>query len=217
MERSGSQHNLAGNSEAARKAKAFRQHVQNAVSARSKGAQSPQYERLISELKAQRRRLEAGHDQAAAEFHFTAIVEALASCASTLKDGSHDVLLTAVLGIPFWQCSKAVRQAVLDLAVELIVASSTFIPNCLQVFIFNLLPPPGSSKLPPDERGEPWVVPEAAVEVQEQIADAIEKVRHDSKLQRVSDYNAFCSAVPAAAVGNVFGAVQQQLMEGRVR
>lgn len=44
------------------------------------------------------------------------------------------------------------------------------------MFIFNLLPPPGSNILPADERGEPWVVPEAAVEVQEQIADAIEKV-----------------------------------------
>lgn len=62
--------------------------------------------RLISELKAQRRRLEASHDQTAAEFHFIATVEALASCAAILRNGSHDVLLTAALGIPFWQCNK---------------------------------------------------------------------------------------------------------------
>lgn len=30
-------------------------------------------------------------------------------------------------------CLQAVRQAVLDLAVELIVVSSAFVPNCLQV------------------------------------------------------------------------------------
>lgn len=43
--------------------------------------------------------------------------------------------------------------------------------------IYNLLPPPGSSILPSDERGEAWTVPEEAIQVQAQIVDAMEKVR----------------------------------------
>jgi hypothetical protein len=45
-----------------------------------------------------------------------------------------------------------------------------------QVLIFNLLPPPGSPPLQPDERGAAWSVPPLAVEVQAQVVDAMERV-----------------------------------------
>lgn len=45
-----------------------------------------------------------------------------------------------------------------------------------QVLIFNLLPPPGSPPLQPDERGAAWSAPPLAVEVQAQLVDAMERV-----------------------------------------
>jgi hypothetical protein len=45
-----------------------------------------------------------------------------------------------------------------------------------QVLIFNLLPPPGSPPLQPDERGAAWSPPPLAVEVQAQVVDAMERV-----------------------------------------
>jgi hypothetical protein len=42
--------------------------------------------------------------------------------------------------------------------------------------IFNLLPPPGSPPLQPDERGAAWSAPPLAVEVQAQVVDAMERV-----------------------------------------
>eukprot|EP00879_Flechtneria_rotunda_P027592 GHRR01029563.1.p1 GENE.GHRR01029563.1~~GHRR01029563.1.p1 ORF type:complete len:775 (+),score=300.41 GHRR01029563.1:409-2733(+) len=75
----------------------------------------------------------------------------------------------------YWCALQAVRGAVLELTVELIVASSTFIPNCLQVLIYSLLPPPGSPPLQPDQRGKAWSPPPLAVEVQEQVVNAVEQ------------------------------------------
>jgi hypothetical protein len=48
-----------------------------------------------------------------------------------------------------------------------------------QVLIFNLLPPPGSPPLQPDERGAAWSAPPLAVEVQAQVVDAMERVSAD--------------------------------------
>jgi hypothetical protein len=56
------------------------------------------------------------------------------------------------------------------------------LPSRCQVLIFNLLPPPGSAPLQPDERGAAWSAPPLAVEVQAQVVDAMERV---SRLQQV--------------------------------
>jgi hypothetical protein len=45
-----------------------------------------------------------------------------------------------------------------------------------QVLIFNLLPPPGSPPLQPDERGAAWSPAPLAEEVQAQVVDAMERV-----------------------------------------
>lgn len=45
----------------------------------------------------------------------------------------------------------------------------------LQVLIFNLLPPPGSPPLAPDERGAAWEPPSLAVEVQADVVSAMEQ------------------------------------------
>jgi hypothetical protein len=47
----------------------------------------------------------------------------------------------------------------------------------VQVLLFNLLPPPGSSPVQPDVPGEPWVPTAEAREVQAAVVDAIEQVR----------------------------------------
>eukprot|EP00879_Flechtneria_rotunda_P029703 GHRR01032144.1.p1 GENE.GHRR01032144.1~~GHRR01032144.1.p1 ORF type:complete len:194 (+),score=57.72 GHRR01032144.1:208-789(+) len=158
---------------AASNAKALRQYVHGVL--KGKVAQSSTYNNFVKELQALRRKLDSGSD-AAAEFSFVALIQALTSCISDLKNGSNDTILTTILSIGLWSCSKAVRGAVLELTVELIVASSTFIPNCLQVLIYSLLPPPGSPPLQPDQRGKAWSPPPLAVEVQEQVVNAVEQV-----------------------------------------
>jgi hypothetical protein len=47
----------------------------------------------------------------------------------------------------------------------------------VQVLLFNLLPPPGSSPMQPDVPGEAWVPTAEAQEVQAAVVDAIEQVR----------------------------------------
>lgn len=63
---------------------------------------------FVRELQALRRKLEAGQQDAAAEFSLVALVQALRDCASSVKEGSHDAVLTTVLSISLWSCS-AVR------------------------------------------------------------------------------------------------------------
>ncbi|WIA18820.1 hypothetical protein OEZ85_003501 [Tetradesmus obliquus] len=165
----------AEKADAKNKATALRDHVRDALKARATGAQSPAYNNFVKELQSLRRKLESSPDDAAAEFSLIALIQALTTCVSALKEGIHDAVLTSILSISLWSCSKAVRAAVLNLVVELVVSSSTFIPNCMQVLIFNLLPPPGSPPLQPDERGAAWSAPPLAVEVQAQLVDAMER------------------------------------------
>lgn len=47
---------------------------------------------------------------------------------------------------------------------------------CVQVLLFNLLPPPGSPPLQEDVPGEAWVPPPVALEVQGAVVAAIEQV-----------------------------------------
>ncbi|KAF6257096.1 RNA polymerase I-specific transcription initiation factor RRN3-domain-containing protein [Scenedesmus sp. NREL 46B-D3] len=176
MKRSKSKGDVAKTDKAANNnnSTALRKVVHGALHSRAKGAQSSAYNNFVKELQSLRRKLETSPD-AAAEFSLIALIQALTTCVSSLKEGMHDAVLTIILSISLWSCTKAVRGAVLDLVVELVVSSSTFIPNCMQVLIFNLLPPPGSPPLQPDERGTAWSPPPLAVEVQAQVVDAMER------------------------------------------
>eukprot|EP00775_Hariotina_reticulata_P003857 gene3857-4114_t len=167
---------VASNVESSSNAQRVREYVQGALQSRAKGAQSAAYNNFVKEVQALRRKLEAGPDDAA-EFSLVCLIQAIKYCVSFLKEGKHDAVLTTVLSIGLWDSTQAVRQAVLDLVVEMVVASAAFIPHCMQVMIFNLLPPPGSPPLAPDTPGESWVVPPAAVPVQADVMRAMEKGR----------------------------------------
>jgi hypothetical protein len=60
---------------------------------------------FVKELQSLRRKLESSPD-AAAEFQLVALVQALTSCVSSLKEGIHDAVLTTLLSISFWSCTK---------------------------------------------------------------------------------------------------------------
>lgn len=64
---------------------------------------------FVKELQALRRKLDAGHD-AAAEFSFVSLIQALRDCASVVKESSHDAVLTTVLSTSLWTCSPVSSQ-----------------------------------------------------------------------------------------------------------
>lgn len=61
---------------------------------------------FVRELQSLRRKLENGQHDAAAEFSLVCLVQALISCASSLKEGIHDAVLTTILSIGLWSCTK---------------------------------------------------------------------------------------------------------------
>eukprot|EP00882_Tetradesmus_deserticola_P032296 GHRQ01036595.1.p2 GENE.GHRQ01036595.1~~GHRQ01036595.1.p2 ORF type:complete len:115 (-),score=43.76 GHRQ01036595.1:8-352(-) len=60
---------------------------------------------FAKELQSLRRKLESGPD-AAAEFSLIALIQALTTCVSSLREGVHDAVLTTILSISLWSCSK---------------------------------------------------------------------------------------------------------------
>jgi hypothetical protein len=60
---------------------------------------------FVKELQSLRRKLESSPD-AATEFSLIALVQALTTCASSLKEGIHDAVLTTILSISLWSCTK---------------------------------------------------------------------------------------------------------------
>jgi hypothetical protein len=60
---------------------------------------------FVKELQALRRKLEAGHDDAA-EFSLVSLLHALRDCAGSIKEGAHDAVLSTVLSISLWSCSN---------------------------------------------------------------------------------------------------------------
>lgn len=75
----------------------------------------------------------------------------------------------------FQTAPQDVRAALLEALVNLMVANAAFKHNCLQAMLFSLLPPPGAAA-GPDEPGAEWVPAAAALEVQGEVLEAIEKV-----------------------------------------
>lgn len=61
---------------------------------------------FVKELQSLRRKLESSPDDAAAEFSLIALIQALTTCVSALKEGIHDAVLTSILSISLWSCSK---------------------------------------------------------------------------------------------------------------
>jgi hypothetical protein len=60
---------------------------------------------FVKELQSLRRKLESSPD-AAAEFSLIALINALKDVASCLKEGIHDAVLTTILSIGMWSCTK---------------------------------------------------------------------------------------------------------------
>ncbi len=67
-----------------------------------------------------------------------------------------------------------VREAVLDLVANLVVANAAFTHTCLQLLVYSFLPPPS----PPgqdEDQGE-WKIDDDAAEVQAAVLATLEKV-----------------------------------------
>jgi hypothetical protein len=70
---------------------------------------------------------------------------------------------------------QIVRGAVLDLIGTLVVANAVFTHTCLQLLVYNFIPPPAPPS-PDSEQGE-WRVTEEARSVQESVLSTLEKAR----------------------------------------
>ena len=77
-----------------------------------------------------------------------------------------------------------VRDAVLELVSNLVVANSAFTHTCLQLLVHSFLPPPGPPV--PDLDSGAWSPPEGAVDVQLAVLSTLEKVRASYRVASAS-------------------------------
>jgi hypothetical protein len=84
----------------------------------------------------------------------------------------------------FDTCVQELRQALLELQTNLMVANSTFMHTSLQIMVFSLLPPPGPP--PGPTAGERWQPSPEALAVQEEVLQELIRVSAGAHMHAAS-------------------------------
>ncbi|MEW5303167.1 MAG: hypothetical protein WDW36_005886 [Sanguina aurantia] len=144
-----------------------------ALSSHAKGLDNSKYKEFVTNFATFRQRVERDPRDYVSATHLTSMLLALSGSLSALKERKHDSLVAQLLAIRIWDVPQAVRDALVGVISNLVVANTAFVHTCLQMLVGSFTPP-ASPPIPEADLG-PWVPSEQEVAVQACVLQALSK------------------------------------------